>query len=1076
MFLAFFFLFALFERCASFQELYVTAHLSSSECPDDDYVVCETLSFYLERKDEYFIDNTTFYFMSGIHIMPNELIVFDGVNGIEIQGLGDIIYEESSGVAQSTSVLECTTANNGGILFSSCDNILISQITITNCSALYLIGPSGDEGNASLTIYDSGIVNIESLSIQNSKHNGLLIINTTDISITSSSFFRNGLDNNSWNVVIYYPVIYNSSLASDRCIFIHSTNISSSGFGGLLLLLKQQRYYVYAHIESSKLSHNVHNVFVYSAGACRYSVSANDILCSHSLQSGFDVKHSNSLCSIETYARFITVSNSSFISNSYVAFSVSWFSHDYGYISISSTNFTDNVGALRSALSIEQISRSGTQKTFSGLEVNLNSLRFERNTISIEETLRLGYTAEYQFTIIVINTYNMIIHNSTFIDNVGSAVALYSSFVTFAGENLFRNNSAIFGGALSMANNAYIFLKETTKMIFIGNSALKGGAVFVIQYLPRIFEQEGNRGLYANCFYQTVEPIINSPKGLREIFVFQDNTASIAGSTVYSTITDNCLSFSSMMNVGTNLFVNMSKFVNQSSDSTISSDPVGVCFCINGTKDCSVNSIQSSAFPGSLINISIVAVGNKNGNTPAFITITNSSFYTLKRILIPPICTNLSYTHHIKNDSIINDITYIFAYTDSVVSNELDVHVSILPCPNGYELSYLTGICECNKQVSYLAECFPSLQFVERSNSVWVGYSSQLNCTLANSNCPFDYCNFDPINVSLTNPNSQCALNRGYQLCGRCISDNYSLVLGSNACKYCNNNAALLIVIPIGIAGIALIGLILLLNLTVAVGTINGLIFFANIVKIYEPLFSIKLIPFLSQFISMLNLELGIETCFYNGMNALVKIGLQFAFPFYLWFIITGIIIISKYSLKFAKLTGNNTIPVLATVILLSYMKLLRTVRLILSISYLNCGQDTYLYWFVDPSQRYLHGWHILLFIMAIFVLVLFIIPFTLFLLLYPLLELSSEKCRRRLSWFSFKLKPFFDSYRAPYTNLFCFWPGVLLVVRIVLAFSVALNSEACIPLAILFAVLIFLISILSIGKVYNGKTTQLQI
>ena len=103
------------------------------------------------------------------------------------------------------------------------------------------------------------------------------------------------------------------------------------------------------------------------------------------------------------------------------------------------------------------------------------------------------------------------------------------------------------------------------------------------------------------------------------------------------------------------------------------------------------------------------------------------------------------------------------------------------------------------------------------------------------------------------------------------------------------------------------------------------------------------------------------------------------------------------------------------------------------------------------------------------------IFPFTLFLLLYPLLELSNEKCRRRLSWFSFKLKPFFDSYRAPYTSFFCFWPGVLLVIRIGLAISVALSNDVFISFEILFAVLVFLISILSMRKIYKSET-QLQI
>ncbi len=166
-------------------------------------------------------------------------------------------------------------------------------------------------------------------------------------------------------------------------------------------------------------------------------------------------------------------------------------------------------------------------------------------------------------------------------------------------------------------------------------------------------------------------------------------------------------------------------------------------------------------------------------------------------------------------------------------------------------------------------------------------------------------------------------------------------------------------------------------------------------------------------------------------------------------------------------------IPVLATVILLSYTKLLRTVILIFSISHLKCDTKTLMYWYVDPTQRYLHSpQHILLFMMALLVMVFLIFPFTVFLLLYPLLEMSPEKCRQKFSWFLFKLKPFFDSYRAPYTNLFCFWPGALLLVRIGLALSVALSrDQPCIPLACLFVTLVLLISIFSIGIIYKSES-----
>ena len=75
-------------------------------------------------------------------------------------------------------------------------------------------------------------------------------------------------------------------------------------------------------------------------------------------------------------------------------------------------------------------------------------------------------------------------------------------------------------------------------------------------------------------------------------------------------------------------------------------------------------------------------------------------------------------------------------------------------------------------------------------------------------------------------------------------------MLGSDQYGQCTNYYIALI-IPFTVADIALIAFIIALNLTVSVGTINGLIFYANVVKIYEPSsFPMVLSNFLVNFIA----------------------------------------------------------------------------------------------------------------------------------------------------------------------------------------------------------------------------------
>ena len=91
----------------------------------------------------------------------------------------------------------------------------------------------------------------------------------------------------------------------------------------------------------------------------------------------------------------------------------------------------------------------------------------------------------------------------------------------------------------------------------------------------------------------------------------------------------------------------------------------------------------------------------------------------------------------------------------------------------------------------------------------------------------------------------------------------------------------------------------------------------------------------LAVFIAWINLDLGIKACFINGMDAYIQTWLQFAFPFYIWMIVGVIIYLSRCSITIVKLVGSSAVSVLATLFLLSYAKLQRTVITAFSFTYL---------------------------------------------------------------------------------------------------------------------------------------------
>ena len=171
----------------------------------------------------------------------------------------------------------------------------------------------------------------------------------------------------------------------------------------------------------------------------------------------------------------------------------------------------------------------------------------------------------------------------------------------------------------------------------------------------------------------------------------------------------------------------------------------------------------------------------------------------------------------------------------------------------------------------------------------WISYINDTDLTgyLVYPNYPFDCCLSTSPPVDLNQPNgadAQHAFNWSSLLCGSC-QPGLSLSLGSSHCLQCpSHGPALLIAITIVaiLAGIALAALLLALNMTVAVGTLNGLIFYANVVYASKSiLLPFQKTNFITVFISWLNLELEIDTCYSPGMDTYSKIWLQLAFPAY---------------------------------------------------------------------------------------------------------------------------------------------------------------------------------------------------
>ena len=117
-------------------------------------------------------------------------------------------------------------------------------------------------------------------------------------------------------------------------------------------------------------------------------------------------------------------------------------------------------------------------------------------------------------------------------------------------------------------------------------------------------------------------------------------------------------------------------------------------------------------------------------------------------------------------------------------------------------------------------------------------------------------------------------------LCGSC-QPGLSLSLRSSHCVLCPRSWRDYLPLTLSaavLAGILLIAVILILKLTVAVGTLNGMFFYANIIDFNSAtFFSSFSMKFFYVLLKWINLEIGLDVCFYDGMTTYWKTWLQLA-------------------------------------------------------------------------------------------------------------------------------------------------------------------------------------------------------
>ena len=633
----------------------------------------------------------------------------------------------------------------------------------------------------------------------------------------------------------------------------------------------------------------------------------------------------------------------------------------------------------------------------------------------------------------------------------GSVIILQSSNLTVSGNITINGGYSYYGGGIRLDTTSTLFLKEPLSAHFSNNNAVQGSAIYApvnnadntspIQISPiENYSVENvtdiniklyfSNNTYGSAGYSLHAPLFSffgrqtSPKFLFNRKSWDDKHSQY----VYTTLINTTIQ-------GTDMFDKYSSLSN------------GVCFRPNREDwkciytDFFNRSQQPPiiyAYPGetalSVVNVvkGMYAIGGID------------SVSYVDSVLIASNST-LSFTFYYDYNCGDSDCVLFLIVTNTEVNLYLwpIIIISNEMCPFGFNLTGYSCSCPSVLETHNYKCDINSLLFTSPTG-YWTGLNN--DTILFDRNCPPHYCNHSfktfYLNSSITD--LSCLNNHTGNLCGQC-KENYSTVFGSDTCySYCTD--LYLLTLPVyAVAGLLLVTVLFTLRLTVATGTVNGVIFYANTLSLvmdklmessHGSLQTTQVV-----IISLLNLDLGFPLCLYKGMTTATKVGFQFVFPIYLWSIVIGMIVISKYSIRLSNFISNSSVQVLATLLYLSFAKILRTVIDIASPSkihsvtlthhasskiYYYGSHDEAAVWYYN-GEAYGQGIHGLLLAVAVTFTALYLLP-------YAILTTFSH-CLIRFRLFN-RLRPFIDAYSGPFKDKWRFWFGLRLWLVVVL-FSV---------------------------------------
>ena len=1034
---------------------------------------------------------------------------------------GGVMYTSGSSYNITSSTFTNNSAAFGGDMFTSDSSYNITSSTFTNNSAA--------DGGGVMEALNSSF-NITSSTFTNNSaayRGGVMLTSDSSYNITSSTFTNNSAAGHGGVIITYYGSSFNitsstftnNSAADDGGVMealYSSFNITSSTFtnnsaadhGGIMLTSGSSH-----NINSSTFTNNS----AADSGGVAYIIKASSF---NITGSSFYANKANSYGGI-----IVTIGSSTHITNGtfdYNSGSLYSFNSNLtfgGYTRLENCAEQSNKtvearkegGAITSVQStliftgVSSLSNNQARRGGAILAIESKIMMYGETTIANNTaTVSSGGGISLQQSDLEVRRNCIISDNDAVrgggIHATSSTIAVYQPWIL-----QFINNRAENGSGLYLEANAKLYALKielssrnffSEHLLFRDNHANYGGAIYVAD--------DTNAGACSpdnECFIQTLalHQFRVEKDQLDANIIFFGNTANEQGANIFGGLLDRCIPspFAEVYHqVSPPHYSGVSYLGNITSITalgTISSLPVRVCFCESESEpDCSYQPPTIKVKKGEAFTMPLFTIDQVNHFVDANIISSLSSqdggFSEGQQTQsVGKNCSNVTFNVFSPHNS---ERIQLFADgpcgSSKLSTRHLYIEFSECTCPVGFQpLDSDTRCgCDCDSKLSpHITSCNSTTKSLVRVNTnSWITHINDTDPPgyVIYPNCPLDYCRPPPENFSMNlnlpdGSDAQCAYNHSGVLCGGC-QEHLSLSLGSSRClSYHGHWPAVVVVILLAaiVAGILLVTALLALNMTVAVGLINGFIFYANIVAANNVVFFPSSEPsFPTVFVAWLNLDIGIDVCFIDGLDAYSKTWLQLVFPVYIISLVIIVIIVSEYSPRFARLIGKrDPVATLATLILLSYSKLLSVTITALSfaiLDYPDGSRETV--WLPDGNVSYFREKHVALALIALLI-ILVGVPYTILLFLWQWLVRTPEW--KVFKWTrNTKLNAFISVHHASYNRKYRYWTGLLLLVRVVLYITASVTVSAD-PQTSLLITIILVGSLSLIERNYWSKGVQ---